>query len=221
MQNGSPETRPETRWFHLCSADDLATPNAFVTTRVGAVPLVAQNIKGRVVAFRNVCTHRFAVIHGEPAGCGPLRCPYHGWSFDADGVPVGLPFNPTDFQLEAEGRRRLALHPASLAHCGRLVFVRVATEGPSLEEDLGAGLFARLAALSEAFPRCGGAAEPAEGWERIEVANLRVDLAPSSFPGRALVLHSAAPPGAGPRFSRTVTFHPVTAPFTTDAELPA
>jgi len=213
MQNDSPETRPESRWFHLCMEDDLATPNAFVTTRVGAVPLVAQNIKGRVVAFRNVCTHRFAVIHGEPAGCGPLRCPYHGWSFDADGVPVGLPFNPTDFQLEAEGRRRLALHPASLARCGRLVFVRVAIEGPSLEEELGSGLFARLAALSIAFPRRGDAVELKGDWERIETANLRIALAP----GHALVLHSAAPSGADQRFSRTVTLYPATA----DAELPA
>lgn len=209
MQNGAPEAR----WFHLCMADDLASPNAFVTTRVGAVPLVAQNIKGRVVAFRNVCTHRFAVIHGEPAGCSPLRCPYHGWSFDADGVPVGLPFNPTDFQLEAEGRRRLALHPASLARCGRLVFVRVAADGPSLEEELGAALFARLAALSDTFPRRGETAEPAKDWETIEAANLRLHLAPDGM----LVLHSAAPPGADRRFSRTVTLHPATA----DTELPA
>jgi phenylpropionate dioxygenase-like ring-hydroxylating dioxygenase large terminal subunit len=208
MQNGSPVSR----WFHLCLADDLASPNAFVTTQVGAVPLVAQNIKGRVVAFRNVCTHRFAVIHGEQAGCGPLRCPYHGWSFDADGVPVGLPFNPTDFQLEAEGRRRLALHPAALARCGRLVFVRVAADGPSLEEELGAALFARLAALSDAFPRRGDAVKPEDRWERIDAANLRIHLVPDGI----LVLHSAAPPGADWRFSRTVTLHPATA----DAELP-
>lgn len=213
MSKDAPESRPENRWFHLCMEDDLASPNAFVTTRVGAVPLVAQNIKGRVVAFRNVCTHRFAVIHGEPSGCGPLRCPYHGWSFDADGVPVGLPFNPTDFQLEAEGRRRLALHPASLARCGWLVFVRVASDGPSLEEELGSDLFARLAALSDAFPRHGDAVEPEDDWETIEAANLRIALAP----GRALVLHSATPIGADERFSRTMTFHPVTA----EAEVPA
>lgn len=218
MQNDVPESRrPENRWFHLCMADDLASPNAFVTTRVGAVALVAQNIKGRVVAFRNVCTHRFAVIHGEPSGCGPLRCPYHGWSFDADGVPVGLPFNPTDFQLEAEGRRRLALHPAALARCGRLVFVRVALDGPSLEEELGAALFARLAALSDAFPQRGAALEPEDGWERIEAANLRIHQAPDG----ALVLHSAAPAGADSRFSRTITLYPATAPITADAELPA
>ncbi|WP_109073541.1 MULTISPECIES: Rieske 2Fe-2S domain-containing protein [unclassified Azospirillum] len=213
MSKDAPESRPENCWFHLCMEDDLASPNAFVTTRVGAVPLVAQNIKGRVVAFRNVCTHRFAVIHGEPSGCGPLRCPYHGWSFDADGVPVGLPFNPTDFQLEAEGRRRLALHPASLARCGRLVFVRVAPDGPSLEEELGGDLFVRLATLSDAFPRRGDAVEPAENWETIEAANLRIAFAP----GRALVLHSAPPIGADERFSRSMTFHPVTA----EAELPA
>ncbi|CAO3439712.1 Rieske 2Fe-2S domain-containing protein [Azospirillum doebereinerae] len=199
------EAVPDTRWFYLCTKDDLAAPNAFVTTRVGAVPLVAQNLKGRVVAFRNVCTHRFAVIHGEASGCGPLRCPYHGWTFDADGVPVGLPFNPTDFQLDAEGRRRLALNPASLARCGRLVFVRVATEGPTLEEQLGRGLFARLAVLSEAFSRSGGPVEAGdvdEGWERFETANLRVALRP----GHALRLEALPPPGADERFARTGIF---------------
>lgn len=209
----------EDTWFYLCPEDELAAPNAFVTTRidvpgVGAVPLVAQNLKGRVVAFRNVCTHRFAVIHGEPSGCGPLRCPYHGWTFDAEGVPVGLPFNPTDFQLDEEGRRRLALNPASLARCGRLVFVRVATEGPGLEEQLGADLFARLAALSAAFPR--PAAEPVTpgpGWERLEAGNLRVRLRP----GEALVVDALPPPGAGARFARTASFLPAHSP----ADLPA
>lgn len=208
------EAAPDTRWFHLCADDDLAAPNAFVTTRVGVVPLVAQNIKGRVVAFRNVCTHRFAVIHGEASGCGPLRCPYHGWSFDAEGVPVGLPFNPTDFQLDEEGRRRLALNPASLARCGRLVFVRVATGGPTLEEQMGAEIFARLAALSAEFTRPGDPAEcGGAGWERFETANLRVALRP----GEALVLDSLPPPGAGDRFARTATFLPALV----NAELPA
>ncbi|MBP2232920.1 phenylpropionate dioxygenase-like ring-hydroxylating dioxygenase large terminal subunit [Azospirillum agricola] len=203
----------DTRWFYLCTEDDLAVPNAFVTTRVGAVPLVAQNLKGRVVAFRNVCTHRFAIIHDAASGCGPLRCPYHGWTFDAEGVPVGLPFNPTDFQLDAEGRRRLALNPASLARCGRLVFVRVATEGPALKEQLGNDLFTRLADLSETFSRSGEPMEPGEDWEGFETANLRVALRA----GHALHLEALPPPGAGDRFARTATFLPVHA----DTERPA
>lgn len=208
---------PDTRWFYLCTDDAFATPNAFVTTRVGMVPLVAQNLKGRVVAFRNVCTHRFAVIQAAPSGCGPLRCPYHGWSFDIEGVPVGLPFNPTDFELDTEGRRRLALNPASLARCGRLVFVRVAPGGPTLEEQLGAVNFARLAALSAAFTRpaldVGADSAPGDGWERFETANLRVAL----HPGRALRLEGLPPPGAGDRFARCAVFLPAA----DNAEMPA
>lgn len=206
------EDTPDTRWFFLCAADDLASPNAFVTTRVGAIPLVAQNIKGEVVAFRNVCTHRFAVIHDAASGCGPLRCPYHGWSFDAAGVPVGLPFNPTDFQLDAEGRRRLALNPASLAMCGRLVFIRVATEGPELEAQMGADVFAQLAALSNRFTRRGEPIPPDPTGERIETANLRAVVAAA-----ALRLEALPPPGAADRFARAWTFHPAHA----DAETPA
>ncbi|WP_298364004.1 Rieske 2Fe-2S domain-containing protein [Azospirillum sp.] len=211
------EAAPDTRWFYLCTDDALAMPNAFVTTRVGVVPLVAQNLKGRVVAFRNVCTHRFAVIHGEPTGCGPLRCPYHGWTFDAEGMPTGLPFNPTDFQLDAEGRRRLALNPASLARCGRLVFIRVATEGPGLEAQMGAEIFARLSTLSTTFTRPVPEVEadivPGDDWEWFETANLRVALRP----GHTLLLEGLPSPGADNRFVRHAAFRSAPA----DAEMPA
>jgi nitrite reductase/ring-hydroxylating ferredoxin subunit len=213
------------RWFYLCPDTALATPNAFVATRIGGVPVVAQNLKGRVAAFRNVCTHRFAVIHAAASGCAPLRCPYHGWSFDADGVPVGLPFNPTDFQLDQEARRRLALHPVSLAWCGRLAFVRLAPDGLMLEEQLGNDLFARLAALSTTFhhPATAGPEEdgPEEDgpeecgpeecgerdggtWERFNAGNLRIALRP----GRLLRLEGFPPPGTDPRFARADCFRP-------------
>ncbi len=217
MTGAMTEPEPDRRWFYLCPDDALAAPNAFVTTRIGVVPLVVQNLKGQVVAFRNVCTHRFAIIQGAAAGCGPLRCPYHGWTFDADGVPVGLPFNPTDFQLDATGRRRLALSPASLARCGRLVFVRVALDGPSLEHQLGAETCARLSALSAAFRPPGadedpGDGEGGDGWERFEAANLRVALRP----GRALRLEALPPPGAAVRVARIDRFLPVGAPAVTE-----
>lgn len=208
-------TPTDSRWFYLCADTALDGPNRFVTTQIGPIPLVAQTIKGRTVAFRNVCTHRFAVIHDAASGCGPLRCPYHGWSFDADGVPTGVPFNPTDFQLDAEGRRRLVLNPASLARCGRLIFIRVATDGPTLAEQIGQPLFDRLAALSTAFSR--SALSPitpgAAGWEWLETGNLRVALKP----GAALVLEGAPPPGADARFARHACFLPTHA----DVESPA
>lgn len=211
------EDTPDTRWFFLCTADDLAAPNAFVTTRIGAIPLVAQNIKGALVAFRNVCTHRFAVIHDAPSGCGPLRCPYHGWSFDAAGVPVGVPFNPTDFQLDAEGRRRLALNPAALAVCGRLVFIRVATEGPGLDAQVGADVFARLADLSNRFHKRAPLQDALPSWEGIETANLRATL----NPGVALRLDALPPPGAADRFARSWLYHPAHSTGQADVETPA
>jgi len=43
-----PDTVPESRWFHLCMADDLASPNAFVTTRLETA---------REQAFRSTATY--------------------------------------------------------------------------------------------------------------------------------------------------------------------
>lgn len=191
-------------WIYLCTADDLAIHTAFVTTRIGRVPVLAHNLKGRIAAFRNVCSHRFAVIHAEPQGCGPLRCPYHGWTFDAEGMPIGIPFNRSDFGgLDEAERRRLALSAVALERCGHLCFVRLSPDrGPSLAEALG-GRFAEITALCDAFPA--PLAEPTAGstpddrWTRFHVApNLTVSV----LPGEALVLDGAPPPGADARFAR-------------------
>ncbi|TWB38570.1 Rieske 2Fe-2S domain-containing protein [Nitrospirillum pindoramense] len=119
-----------TPWVKLGDTAALASHGDYLTGRApdaegGAVPVVVQNFQGVLKAFRNVCSHRFALIHDQPCGRGLLRCPYHGWVYDADGVPIGIPFDDSDFQLDTEARRRLALTPVGLAVSGGTVWVNV------------------------------------------------------------------------------------------------
>lgn len=125
-------------WIFAGFTDDLARHNDYLTRRVGGLDLVVQNFEGELRAFRNVCAHRFAIIRREPRGNGLLRCAYHGWTYDRDGVPYGIPGNEAYFGLDKAGRCGRALTPAAVATCGRFVFLRVAAEGPALEEWLGA-----------------------------------------------------------------------------------
>nr|WP_246463142.1 Rieske 2Fe-2S domain-containing protein [Nitrospirillum iridis] len=109
-------------------ASSVASHGDYLTGRApdegGAViPVVVQNFQGVLKAFRNVCSHRYALIHDQPCGRGLLRCAYHGWVYDAAGVPIGIPFDDSDFHLDGAARQRLALTPVGLALAGGQVWV--------------------------------------------------------------------------------------------------
>jgi len=125
-------------WVFAGFTDDLPRHNDYLTRRIGGLDVVVQNFDGELRAFRNVCTHRFAILKREARGNGMLRCGYHGWTYDRDGVPYGIPGNEAQFGLDKAARCARALTPVAVATCGRFVFLRVAADGPTLEEWLGA-----------------------------------------------------------------------------------
>lgn len=104
---------------------------------VGSTSVVLQcNRDGLPRAYLNVCSHRQAQLCEPGAHAGPLRCPYHGWVYDRDGVPVGIPQKQAFPQVIAEPKRYRLTEFACEA-VGQFVFVRLAPEGPSLREHLG------------------------------------------------------------------------------------
>lgn len=124
-------------WLFAGLLDDLAAPNDFLTLEVGGTAVMIHNFDGELRALHNVCAHRFAPIHGAPKGNRLPRCPYHGWAYNRDGVPVGIPGNAEHFGLDRAARANLALKAFDLAVCGRFVFVRLSRDGPDLETWLG------------------------------------------------------------------------------------
>ena len=137
-------------WQFAGFAHDLAEPDAFVTAFVAGRSVVVQNFAGELRAFANVCSHRFARIHDCDKGRGPLRCPYHGWIYNKDGVPYSIPSRPRFDDLTPEVVASLALRRYEVERCGAFVFVRRDAGGPPLREWLGAG-YATLEAVSDAL----------------------------------------------------------------------
>jgi len=123
-------------WQFFCLASDLAQHNDFVTDTIGGIPVVVQNIRGTLHAFHNVCSHRYSAIQTAKSGNRGLFCPYHGWTYDAEGVPAGIPHNNAYFPIEPARSRELALRRFGLATLGGLVFVSIAA-GESLDAQLG------------------------------------------------------------------------------------
>ena len=104
---------------------------------VGDTQLVLQcDSRGEPRAYLNVCSHRHAQLCEPGTHTGALRCPYHGWVYDREGVPVGIPQKHAFPQVVAEPTRYKLTEFACEA-VGQFVFVRLAPEGASLRDYLG------------------------------------------------------------------------------------
>jgi len=76
----------------LAASAELAEPFSYKALEVVGLPvLITRDQDGLVRAFLNVCSHRAAPVT-EP-GCGLKKrfsCPYHGWTYGADGRLIGI-----------------------------------------------------------------------------------------------------------------------------------
>jgi len=125
-------------WMFVGFTDDLRNDNDFITTDIADTSVLVQNFDGDLRAFHNVCTHRYSLIHLRSCGNGKPVCPYHGWVYNKDGVPVGIPGNREHFGFDEAAKRARALPRFEVEARGRFVFVRLEPGGPGLDEQLGA-----------------------------------------------------------------------------------
>lgn len=124
-------------WQAVAFRRDLAIHQDFVTREVAGLPVVIQNFHGELRAFINVCSHRFNRIQTLCRGNRPLQCAYHGWTFDAQGLPCAIPKRPRFDGLTPEKLQELRLTSWRVEVCGELVFVVASEETCPLREFLG------------------------------------------------------------------------------------
>jgi methylxanthine N1-demethylase len=76
-------------WHPVSYASDLAdSPKRVVL--LGEALAIAR-LDGEVVCFRDICAHRGAAVSLGAVDNGELRCPYHGWTYRADGMCTSIP----------------------------------------------------------------------------------------------------------------------------------
>ena len=125
------------QWVCVGMRDELSRANDYVVRDVGGLSVVLQNTAGVVRAFHNVCSHRHSAIQSSPCGNRPLVCPYHGWTYDADGLPVGVPANKEGFGLTDAARLALKLDEYPVKWCGPFAFVRIEDSDSEFDRHLG------------------------------------------------------------------------------------
>lgn len=126
----------------------LPKPNtAYAHDGFGIPILLMRDRDGVARAFLNVCTHRGAKIveETEPHACGGrVTCPFHAWTFAADGRLIGLP-EPESFPTL--DRSRKGLRQLACRESAGIIWVGL---NPDIEPDF-SHIGDELAADLEAF----------------------------------------------------------------------
>jgi Rieske 2Fe-2S family protein len=134
----------ETMWFCVARASELDKPGAFRTVEVGRESiLVTRSRDNAIRAFFNVCRHRGAKLCTEETGevKRAFQCPYHAWTYDLTGKLIAAP-NLT--KMPDVGRTEYGLAPVHVREWLGYVWVCLAEEPPSFEEEVVGAVVTRL-----------------------------------------------------------------------------
>jgi len=115
-------------WQIVCHASDIPAPGDWRTLDLlGESVIVIRGGDGEVRAFVNVCRHRGSRLVDGEAGCAKrLTCPYHAWTYAADGRLIGVPQREDYPGLDPT---RLGLIPVELEAWHGFLFVRLENGG--------------------------------------------------------------------------------------------
>jgi phenylpropionate dioxygenase-like ring-hydroxylating dioxygenase large terminal subunit len=124
-------------WHFAGFKSDFLNDNDFVTLKIANKPIVVQNVRGNIKSFLNVCSHRFSIIQKEKFGNRPMVCPYHGWAYDKNGIPSGIPKRPLFKKFTNEELCEMKLKEFKVSFCGNLCFVSLLDNIEPLQDFLG------------------------------------------------------------------------------------
>ena len=118
-------------WLPALLSSEVPDPDCPpVRVRLMGEDLIAfRDTRGRVGLIDEFCPHRLASLFwGRNEECG-LRCVYHGWKFDVDGVCVDMPNEPPEYGFQ--NRVRTAAYPTR--EYGGMVWVYMGPPVPTPE----------------------------------------------------------------------------------------
>lgn len=96
-----------THWYAVARSDEVRSTPVAVTLLDTHVAL-ARTGTGTLIALEDRCPHRHAPLSAGCVNGERLACPYHGWSFDAEGRLCEVPGLPSDASLPTIRVRRFA-----------------------------------------------------------------------------------------------------------------
>ncbi|MBE9201494.1 MULTISPECIES: aromatic ring-hydroxylating dioxygenase subunit alpha [unclassified Nodularia (in: cyanobacteria)] len=80
-------------FWYACEFSSAVTKNPQQIAMLNQKFVLYRNSQGQVVVLKDQCSHRGAALSMGWLEDNCIRCPYHGWKFQADGKCVQIPSN--------------------------------------------------------------------------------------------------------------------------------
>jgi len=93
-------------WYVLALSEELRPGKVLARKVLGEWLAVFRDAEGRPRALQDRCVHRNSRLSPGVVEGGCLRCPYHGWLYDAEGQVIEVPAEGPDFKMR-EPRRAI------------------------------------------------------------------------------------------------------------------
>lgn len=113
-------------WYVVAQSDELGRDTVLARKVLDEWLVVFRGPDGTPAVLRDRCMHRHAPLSKGTLHRGTLRCPYHGWTYDAQGTVVGVPAEGARFK-RLDGRRAKTF---STREQDGFVYVRLRDDGP-------------------------------------------------------------------------------------------
>ena len=83
-------------WYPVAALSQMKDRDTLPVRLLGEDLVLYRNLQGGYGLIGSRCPHRsMSLVYGIPTECG-LRCPYHGWAFDAAGNCTEQPYEDTE-----------------------------------------------------------------------------------------------------------------------------
>ncbi len=110
-------------WTFLGLTQDLKNDLDWFTAELGGRSVFVQRFGKKLRGFENRCAHRFYPLRTEEKGNGKIKCGFHHWTYNQEGIAIHIPRCEQFYGVTAkEMNARIA--PIEVATCGSLVFGR-------------------------------------------------------------------------------------------------
>jgi phenylpropionate dioxygenase-like ring-hydroxylating dioxygenase large terminal subunit len=130
----------EAGWVFVALESQITKPFDYVCTEIGRQPVIAsRDESGRVHVLLNSCRHKGARVARRESGNAPLFiCPYHSWTYRADGRLRGIKDRAGGFYPPSFDEEDHDLRPAARVETYRgLIFASLRADVEPLAEYLG------------------------------------------------------------------------------------
>jgi phenylpropionate dioxygenase-like ring-hydroxylating dioxygenase large terminal subunit len=127
-------------WTLLGLTVDIPNDRDWFRATLGGRSVFVQRFGNELRGFENLCAHRQFPLRNADKGNGVMRCAFHHWQYNKDGLAVGIPMCETLYGMTPR-ELNARLNPVEIATCGSLIFGRFPTSesAGSLEQFLGDG----------------------------------------------------------------------------------